>query len=588
MSKQLLIETWGPIKLSIIESESSKDLLVAEGEFGFCGKPTANGRIYPRKLVEREIGRLRPKMESRGLYGELDHPDDGSTKLKRVSHLITDMRVESDGRVLGKLEVLGTPNGKILRNLIESGAQTGVSSRGVGSVKKNREGNFEVQEDFKLLTYDAVADPAWGEALPEYRFEDEENHGQSVEEGMADIEELEVRFPDLISQIRAEERERASDIYKQRLSEQQRQMESKVAGSLEQVIAGQTERAKLEALEQVKNSPLAAESSALLRIKEAIAPLINESAEIENLTQRIIQLEAANEALQESVEKSEAGRVIQSHLACVPESHQDHFLGLLGPLHRFESFSEFEERVEIIAEEFRYTGRYFDSIEDTAEELAESISLLSEARDALVAKDALLAESKEALIQIESTLLRRSTLLDEAKARIETLQEQVQLSDKSNARLEKQNRKALTAVMDKYEEAVQNLEDKLEESNLNLAKHKSVIGHQSPQRLLNRLEEATSVDRVNKIVEAEQHERKPIEVPTGPTSNGTRDPLNEEHIRQRISAVMNANPVGGASTHFESRSQSPSGGAGRFEIPGLSPNKMKQLTESAGNFLPGD
>jgi len=110
MSRELLVEHWGPIRLSIVESESQDGRLVAEGEFGFCGKPTSNGRVYSRNLMDREIRRLLPKMESRGLYGELDHPEDGSTKLQRVSHLITNLRVESDGRVIGKLEVLDTPN----------------------------------------------------------------------------------------------------------------------------------------------------------------------------------------------------------------------------------------------------------------------------------------------------------------------------------------------------------------------------------------------------------------------------------------------------------------------------------------------
>lgn len=584
MSRELLVEHWGPIKLSIVESESQDGRLVAEGEFGFCGKPTSNGRVYPRSLMEREIRRLLPKMESRGLYGELDHPEDGSTKLQRVSHLITNLRIESDGRVIGKLEVLDTPNGQILRKLIESGARTGVSSRGVGSVKKNQSGDFEVQEDFKLLTYDGVADPAWGDALPEYRFEGQKE--AQIEDDMVaeSIEQLQQKYPEIVQAIRAEERENASGLYSRRLSEQKKQMESLAADGLEKVFSQQAERVRAEVMEQVRQQvPEGIEADAIARIKKAVAPLINESEEIGHLSQRIMQLEASNNTLQTSLQKSEMSLALQSRLVCVPESHREHFMGLLGPRTRFESFDEFVERLDVVAEEFRRTGRYYDSIEENAIRLDEAIELLGEAKEALVTKNGLLDEAKQALIQIERQSLRRSVLLDEAKEELAELSGQLNESNRLKAILERSHKKEMSNLVEKYEGAVLDLENRLTEAELNVQKHQKVIGHKAPQGLLRRLEEANDIDRVNSIVEAEMQSRRPIDVPVG-SSNGSRDPLNEDLLRQKIFAVINASPTSvGIATQVES-----GGRSGKFEIPGLSPGQMKTLTESHGHYIPGD
>lgn len=156
-----LIET-APTSLTLTEGVGGK--LMAKGLFGICGVPTANGRIYPKKLIEREIKRLDERMRNRQVMGELDHPDSGKTSLMRVSHIITRLSLDGDN-VMGEAEILPTPNGKILRALVEAGVRVGVSSRGFGSTKATQEGD-EVGEDFALNTYDFVADPSVRTALP--------------------------------------------------------------------------------------------------------------------------------------------------------------------------------------------------------------------------------------------------------------------------------------------------------------------------------------------------------------------------------------------------------------------------------------
>lgn len=194
MSKNLLIESM-PSTLSIVESAGNK--CIARGEFGRVGVPTQNGRIYPQKLMEREIGRLSEDLNSRRVLGELDHPSDGRTSLKRVSHVITGLSIK-DGIVIGEAEILNTPEGKTLKALIEANVQVGVSSRGYGSTAPSRgksEGE-EVQEDFVLKTYDFVADPAMKTAIPGIYTEDVDD------ESIADM--FVAEFPEIAEALKSD------------------------------------------------------------------------------------------------------------------------------------------------------------------------------------------------------------------------------------------------------------------------------------------------------------------------------------------------------------------------------------------------
>ena len=142
---------------SILEKELGKGgKLVAEGEFGRCDVPTANGRVYGRKIYEKQVNKLQTLIKERQLLGELDHPADGKTSLKRVSHVITKLWIEEDGRVMGRLEVLPTRDGLQLASLIRSNIKVGVSSRGFGTVTKDGQGRSVVGENFMLKTFDVV------------------------------------------------------------------------------------------------------------------------------------------------------------------------------------------------------------------------------------------------------------------------------------------------------------------------------------------------------------------------------------------------------------------------------------------------
>lgn len=128
-----------------------------------------NGRIYPMNVLEREIRNYQKFIAENRALGELDHPDSSVVNLKNVSHVIKEAYLDR-GVVYGTVELLDTPSGKILQSLVESGVKLGISSRGVGSVKK--QGDYHiVQDDFQLICWDYVSEPSTPGAfmLPEGR-----------------------------------------------------------------------------------------------------------------------------------------------------------------------------------------------------------------------------------------------------------------------------------------------------------------------------------------------------------------------------------------------------------------------------------
>lgn len=118
-----------------------------------------NGRVYPKHILEREVRNYQKFIIENRATGELDHPEQSVISLKNVSHIVREAYMQ-DGVVYGSIEVLDkTPSGSILRGLVESGVKLGISSRGVGSTRK--EGDYHVvQDDFQLICWDMVSEPS--------------------------------------------------------------------------------------------------------------------------------------------------------------------------------------------------------------------------------------------------------------------------------------------------------------------------------------------------------------------------------------------------------------------------------------------
>jgi hypothetical protein len=153
------------------------------GFFKRADEENNNKRIYPKALLEREIKKLDEAMKGRRLMGELDHPQHDSVKLSNVSHLITKLEAKGN-EIIGEAEILDTPMGKVAKALIEGGVQVGISSRGMGTLSEGQDGKRYVNEDFRLITWDLVADPSTRGAFPSLA---ESRQSVLVEEIMNDV-----------------------------------------------------------------------------------------------------------------------------------------------------------------------------------------------------------------------------------------------------------------------------------------------------------------------------------------------------------------------------------------------------------------
>ena len=151
----------------LIEEIDGKKNYKIRGIFLQSDIKNRNGRVYPKEILEKEVSRYnREFINKRRAFGELGHPDGPVVNLERVSHMITDLHPDGQNFV-GEAKIMDTPYGKIVKNLINEGAQLGVSSRGMGSLVR-RSGVNEVGRDFYLATAaDIVADPSAPDAFVE-------------------------------------------------------------------------------------------------------------------------------------------------------------------------------------------------------------------------------------------------------------------------------------------------------------------------------------------------------------------------------------------------------------------------------------
>lgn len=157
----------------IVEGTGDSKQLFIEGIFAQAEKKNRNGRIYPKSIMENAVNSyVKEFVESRRALGELSHPESRPTvKPELASHLITQLKFEGND-VYGKAKILNTPQGNVLKGLLEGGVQMGVSTRGLGSIEV-REGITYVKDDFAMMAIDAVSDPSgidcWVNAINESR-----------------------------------------------------------------------------------------------------------------------------------------------------------------------------------------------------------------------------------------------------------------------------------------------------------------------------------------------------------------------------------------------------------------------------------
>lgn len=166
MSKKLLREYYalcdGGVCQDLLTEEEKRYVadggMILSGIMQMTETQNGNGRVYPHNTMIREVKNYQKLVKERRALGELDHPDDSVINLKNASHMVTEIWMEGKN-VMGKIKVLETPSGKILKELVNGGVTVGVSSRGMGSVKETN-GQTIVEDDFQLICFDMVSEPS--------------------------------------------------------------------------------------------------------------------------------------------------------------------------------------------------------------------------------------------------------------------------------------------------------------------------------------------------------------------------------------------------------------------------------------------
>ena len=378
---RLLVDTL-TFKTTLLEDNRSKGgKLIARGEFARADLATENKRVYPKTLWERELGRLARQIAERKVYGELDHPMDGRTQLKRVSHILTGLRLEGK-TVIGEAEILDTPEGKTLRAILEASGAVGVSSRGFGTTRPNLQGEDIVQDDYRLMTFDFVAEPANTTSYPSIHAESTTNsRAEAVMSEEKTLEQLRTSNPKLYENFMADaEREfdrKGAEIWAKKImaakQEAATDLRAQFAEKLEQTIldvkktVAEAERAKL-----LSDPTVAGAKTTLEGLKEMLRPYIipadvnglvtEKEAMIGHLQKKLAEQELVNTKLAEENDRlasiaKEAG--YRFHMEKLLNGHQqsDLIRKLVGDVKQYESIEEINGKVAIVVEQIEKTAK---------------------------------------------------------------------------------------------------------------------------------------------------------------------------------------------------------------------------------------
>jgi len=163
---QLLRDTFSFGELQILTEGTKTGPMKVRGLFQEANSKNGNKRVYPQPLLEREIKKLQEPLTERRLVGELDHPSNEIVHLANASHIITGLTMEGN-KVIGEAEILNTPSGRVLQELLRAGVKIGISSRAVGGLTYNSKSEcYDVNENLRMITWDMVSEPSCQGAYP--------------------------------------------------------------------------------------------------------------------------------------------------------------------------------------------------------------------------------------------------------------------------------------------------------------------------------------------------------------------------------------------------------------------------------------
>jgi hypothetical protein len=400
------------VQLQLVEG-STPGKVVLRGEFARCGVATENKRVYPQRLWEREITRLGRPMKEHSLYGELDHPSDGRTQLSRASHKITNLEIK-DGLVYGEAEVMDTSRGRDLKAILQSGGKVGISSRGYGSTRTNEKGEEVVQEDYRLVTFDFVADPADQHAFPEVFYEHKEGSMGEREDDAKMAEEFARR-------LEAAKREGAEGREASLRDEFKRETLNMLATMRSEV----TEQVRGELL---SDPAVAGARTALNKIKDVLRPFVlpedaktvqeQKDSEIAALNKQIQEqglqlrdLQAENAKLAEVAKEAGYKYFIERQIAGDPDA--DLVRKLIGDPKRYASSDELKTKIESVRTELAAKREREQKLQEQIEaEKAEDAERKEKERGrALKAERSLREENDQLRAALDKSLVANKQLM---------------------------------------------------------------------------------------------------------------------------------------------------------------------------------
>lgn len=353
------------VKWQLTESADGKKM-IARGEFARAGVATENKRVYPKALWVREISSLRESISERKVFGEVDHPNDGRTKLGRVSHLLTSLDLDGDV-VMGEVEILDTDIGRNLKAILKGGGAVGVSSRGYGTTAPGPQGEEIVQDDYKLMTFDFVAEPANVTSYPAvYQEHRDQTRRQETDMDLktVTIEQLKKDNPALVESIFAG----AKTEFEKQLAENKAALKKELLNSMVEM----KQKALEEAREQLSADPSIAGARATLEgIKRALKGLGEEEGdevddkddkddekeeEIKGLKAKLAESDIKIRAMEEQLEKlsavtRQAGYQLHLERKLKGEAKGSLIAKAVGDVRAFESLKALDAKLEAVRAE---------------------------------------------------------------------------------------------------------------------------------------------------------------------------------------------------------------------------------------------
>jgi hypothetical protein len=404
MTKKLLIDGGGTIRPGLFESEDGKFMM--KGEFGRADIPTENKRIYPRKIWEREIEKVKRAMAEGKVLAELDHPADGKTSLKRVSHVIKHLEMTEDGRILGVAQIADNEHGRQLKSILDAGGSVGVSSRGMGSTAMNEDGYEIVQEDYSYMTHDCVADPAVKTSYPTFsQKKDSQSESTKTEANLLEQEVSKENIMDKKTVTAPVTLTLTEEQLKEKLDGETKKITESLTKSFEEDFTKKLAEAKETAKKEFESDPKVAASKFVL---EDVAKLLRPFILPADLQEAVKVKETALEEMKKVVEAKE--KEISELTEKVTKTAQ--VASSLGMLLHFKNlFGESKEQEavrKLIGDVKRYSKH---------EELAEAVKTARSALKSVTEDQSLVvAKEKELRAEFEKKLTEEKANVDKARA----------------------------------------------------------------------------------------------------------------------------------------------------------------------------